>query len=114
MREQFQSDFDHILNQTDELSERIIYVRYKEETEHELNAIVELREFGTDINEGRIEIDVATCYCKLEFEPSVYDKVIYQNKEYKVMDWAKTPYQYKLTLKDAARLTYTHTSGRIR
>lgn len=114
MNPQFQADFDHILNQTSELSQKIVYVRYEEETEHEMDAIIELREFGTDISEGRIEIDVATCYCKLEFEPHRYDKIICAGKEYKVMDWVKTPYQYKLMLRDNAHLTHTHTSGRFR
>lgn len=114
MKSQFQADFDFILAQTQELSEEITYVRYKEKTEYRLNAILDLREFGTEVGEGRIEIDIATCYCKLDFNPETYDKVIYQDKEYRVMDWVKTPYYYKLMLRDNAHLTHTHTGGRFR
>lgn len=42
------------------------------------------------------------------------DKVIYEDAEYDVIDWVKTPYQYKLMLKMNAHLTGTHIKGRYR
>ena len=50
----------------------------------------------------------------LPFEPEKRDKVRYGDAEYDVMDWVKTPYQYKLMLKMNAHLTGTHIKSRYR
>ena len=114
MNEQFKEDFQTILNEPSELSDGVTYVRYSDDSEHNLRAIIDLREFASEQSEGRIEVDVAVCYLTLPFEPEKRDKVRYGDAEYDVMDWVKTPYQYKLMLKMNAHLTGTHIKGRLR
>lgn len=114
MNEQFKEDFKTILDEPNELSDDVTYVRYDDDSRHSLRAIIDLREFASDQSEGRIEVDVAVCYLALPFEPEKRDKVRYGDAEYDVMDWVKTPYQYKLMLKMNAHLTGTHIKSRYR
>lgn len=114
MNEQFKEDFKTILDEPNELSGDVTYIRYDDDSSHTLRAIIDLREFASDQSEGRIEVDVAVCYLALPFEPVKRDKVIYEDAEYDVMDWVKTPYQYKLMLKMNAHLTGTHIKDRYR
>lgn len=114
MNEQFKEDFKTILDEPNELSGDVTYVRYDDDSRRNLRAIIDLREFASDQSEGRIEVDVAVCYLTLPFEPEKRDKVIYEDAEYDVMDWVKTPYQYKLMLKMNAHLTGTHIKSRYR
>lgn len=114
MKTQFTQDLQHILNNTDELSSIVNYRRYEDGSEHEVKAVVDLREFEDLASEGRIALNTAVAYCELPFEPVKYDEISHEGKLYKVEEWSKRGVSYKLVLVSGKRPTNMHTKGRFR
>lgn len=108
----FIQDFNHILK--DDLGSDVEYKSYITGKTKTIRAVIDLRKFDEKENEGRVVVDEGVAYCNLEIDPVVYDVLIVEGVEYKVMGFSKRQTQYKLLLKANATPTGSHTSGRFR
>ncbi|EAJ1232634.1 hypothetical protein YY92_08180 [Campylobacter fetus] len=114
LKEQMRQDMKKILANDNELAVVIKYIKEEDNEELELNALLDLREFDSTDGNSRIMLDNAVCFLDIEFEPSIYDKVIYDNTLYRVANFVKTPTYYKLSLVADRTTTGVHMSGRLR
>ncbi|BCX79277.1 hypothetical protein [Campylobacter sp. 19-13652] len=113
MLAQVKDDFNIIL-ELDELSQDAIYIRFKTNEQIQIKCVFDLAKFNQDDDERRTLVDTAVAYVKLDFNPEIYDTIICDTNEYRVMQYAKRGAYFRLSLELNRRFSGVHSTGRFR
>lgn len=113
MLDSVKADFEAIL-ELNELSQEATYISFKTNEQKHIKCVFDLAKFNQSDDERRTLVDTAVAYVKLDFTPEVYDTIICDTNEYKVIQYAKRGAYFRLSLELNRRFSGVHSTGRFR
>lgn len=114
LAEQINDDFLYITSMSDEFAKTCTYRKYEDGTQTSVSAVIDSLQYKDIHNEGRAINDNGIAYLKLDFEPTVYDKLIVDGIEWQVDSFGAVADGYRLEISKGNVATTKHTKGRFR